>query len=185
MITYPKFAEIEGRKYPINTDYRIALRCFEVVEDEGISDIERAYAIIYLLFGFISEKNQEDFLKAAKMYLQCGEPDEQCASERDMDLNLDFKYIIPSFRSDYGIDITGENMHFWRFIQLIQGLTPNCALSRVREIRNYDVSTISDPNLKRKIYDAKAALALPEKYTSEEQDMINRFNELFSGGDEL
>lgn len=185
MITYPKFAEIAGERYPINTDYRVALRCFEAVEDDKISDTERAYAIIYMLFGFIPEKNHEEFLKAARMYLQCGEPNEQHTYERDMDLNLDFKYIIPSFRSDYGIDIAGENMHFWQFIQLIQGLTPNCALSRVREIRNYDVTTISDPDLKRKIYDAKAALALPEKYTSEEQDMIDRFNKLLNGGDEL
>ena len=49
-MNYPKYAQIEDRLYEINTDFKVAIRCNEVSQDETISDEERAMAIIYLLF---------------------------------------------------------------------------------------------------------------------------------------
>ena len=30
---YPEYATIDGKEYKINTDFNVALRCFEVIED--------------------------------------------------------------------------------------------------------------------------------------------------------
>ena len=70
---YPKYAEIKGKKYKLNTSYKVALRCFEVIDDSDISETERAAAIIYLLFGFIPKKDSDLFLEKAKKFLECGE----------------------------------------------------------------------------------------------------------------
>ena len=51
---YPKYAKVNGKKYPINTSFRVALKCFEIINDSSISDLERTYAIVYKLFGFYS-----------------------------------------------------------------------------------------------------------------------------------
>ena len=51
MISNPEYVKIDDKKYKINTDFRVALRCNEIAQDDTISDTERALAIIYLLFG--------------------------------------------------------------------------------------------------------------------------------------
>ena len=32
---YPEYAEIDGRKYKINTDYRYALQCFKIINQNA------------------------------------------------------------------------------------------------------------------------------------------------------
>ena len=72
-MTYPEYAEVAGKRYKINTDYRVALKCFEVIEDTDICDEERALAVIYLLFGEVPTNQLDDFLRISGDYLRCGE----------------------------------------------------------------------------------------------------------------
>ncbi|MGN0533288.1 MAG: Gp15 family bacteriophage protein [Eubacterium sp.] len=181
---YPEYAIIDGKEYVINTDFNVALKCFEVIEDEEISDTERALAVIFLLFGFIPENNLDEFLEKATLYLQCGEKsNDSSRSERDMDLTADRCYINASFMSDYKIDLSKEKMHYWMFIDLLKGLTENSILSRVREIRNYDLSDIKDAKTRNKILKSQEAVALPKKLTKEEQEAIDNFEKLFAKGE--
>ena len=180
---YPEYAEVAGKRYKINTDYRVALRCFEVIEDDTICDEERALAVIYLLFGEIPTSDLEEFLRIAGNYLRCGEKEEtQASSEKDMDFIADEKYIVASFMSDYQIDLSRVNMHFWQYIQLIQGFTERCVMSRVREIRNYDLEELKDPKTRAKMVKAKEAVALPEKFSKAEKEAIEEFEKLFEVG---
>lgn len=179
---YPEYAEVDGVRYKINTDYRVALRCFDVVEDATISDEERAFAIVYLLFGDIPMSNVEGLLRIAGNYLRCGEPETASTGERDIDFNADEKYIVASFMSDYKIDLSSVDMHFWQYIQLIQGFTDKSVMSRVREIRNYDLSELKDPKTRAKMIKAKEAVALPDKFSKDEQKAIDEFEKLFDVG---
>ena len=180
---YPEYAEVKGVKYKINTDYRVALRCFEVIEDNSISDEERAFAVVYLLFGDVPPEYMEDFLRIAGTFLRCGEPDNAPASgERDIYFSADEKYIIASFMSDYKIDLPSTDMHFWQYIQLIQGFTEKAVMSRVREIRNYDLNELKDPKARANMVKAKEAVALPRKFTKDEQNAIDEFEKLFEVG---
>lgn len=182
-MTYPEYAEVAGKRYKINTDFRVALRCFEVIEDTGISDEERALAVIYLLFGEVPTTHLDDFLRIAGDFLRCGEKEEtQVSSEKDMDFTADEKYIVASFMSDYQIDLSRVNMHFWLYIQLIQGFTERSVMSRVREIRNYDLEELKDPKARAKMVKAKEAVALPEKFSKAEQEAIEEFEKLFEVG---
>jgi hypothetical protein len=182
-MTYPEYAEVAGKRYKINTDYRVALRCFEVIEDDSICDEERALAVIFLLFGEVPTDNLEDFLRIAGDYLRCGEKEEtQASSEKDMDFFADEKYIVASFMSDYQIDLSRTDMHFWQYIQLIQGFTERSVMSRVREIRNYDLEELKDPKARAKMVKAKKAVALPEKFSKAEQEAIEEFEKLFEVG---
>ena len=180
---YPKYAEVAGVQYAINTDYRVALRCFEVIEDPSICDEERALAVIYLLFGEVPTDHLEDFLRIAGNYLRCGEKEEaQESAKKDMDFNADEKYIAASFMSDYQIDLSRTDMHFWQYIHLIQGFTERSVMSRVREIRNYDLEELKDPKSRAKMVKAKEAVALPDKFSRAEQEAIDEFEKLFEVG---
>ena len=103
-----------------------------------------------------------------------------------MDYIQDMDYIKASFMSDYRIDLDNTQMHWWTFYNLINGLSNSelgncCILNRIRNLRNYDTSTIKDPKEKRKIEEAKKQVALHKKekeLTKEQLESIRRFNEL-------
>lgn len=183
-MTYPESAEVCGRVYPLNTDFKDALRCFEIINDTEISDFERAYAIVYVLFGFIPEDEEmADFVDMATKFLQCGQTkEEQNAKSSNMDFEYDARYINASFMSDYHIDLSRTDLHWWQYIELISGLTEHCVLSRVRYIRDYDLTTIKDAKERAKMADAKRAVALPERMTREEREDMEWFDSLFNGG---
>lgn len=191
MNDYPEYAEIEGKKYKINTDFRVAIKCNEVAEDGTISDYERALAVIYLLFGeegIDTPQHYETLLKLAKKYLSCGkEIKEGTYQEPDMDFVQDMDYIEASFMSDYHMDITNTKMHWWKFFNLINGLSNSelgncCVLNRIRNLRNFDVSQIKDAKEKDKIIKAKSQVALKKKekdidveLTEEQQKSVDEF----------
>lgn len=168
---YPKFVEIDNKRYKINTDFRVALKCVDVAEDESINDTERALAIIYLLFGddgLNDYDNYNELLKIGKRYLSCGKEIEENDKEPDMDFNEDWDYIEASFQSDFNIDLSNVEMHWWKFYKLLNGLSNSelgncCVLNRVRNLRNYDVNEIKDKKLKDQMIEAKKSVALHKK----------------------
>lgn len=178
---YPKHVTIDGVKYPINTDFRVALKCFDIINDENISDTERTYAVVYKLFGLIpKDEDMHIFVEKVEKYLGCGETQEQHKErKKDMDFEQDFKYLVASFMSDYHINLVESNMHWYQFINLIQGFTENSVMNRVRDLRNYDLSEVKDQKQRNKIIKAQESVALKSELTQEEQEAIDEFESLF------
>lgn len=181
----PEYAKVGEKKYKINTDFRVALRCQEVAMDTTIGDYERAEAIIYLLFGDEGLKNQEDqpkLLDIAVKYLSCGKELQDNRNEKqDMDLIQDFKFIEASFRSDYGITLSSEKMHWWDFYMYLNGLTDKCVLNRVREIRTMDLNDIKDAKEKNKIRKIQKQFELKQKetpLTEKQKESVEKFYKL-------
>jgi len=170
---YPEYAEINGKQYKIDTDYRTALKCFDVINDDSIHDYERALAIIYLLFEVVPQNDKEldIFLEKTKYYLQCGKKLEK-TKEPDIDFKQDAGYIMSSFMSDYHVDLNVVNLHFWQYIDLIEGLTNECVLNRVRDIRNFDISKEKDAKKRKEIIEMKKRVALKKNDKTKEQQKM-------------
>ena len=181
-MNYPEYVEIDGKKYKINTDFRVAIQCNEIALDETIDDEERAMAIIFKLFGEngLADINKyDDLLECGKKFLACGKELKQETEPPDMDYVEDMDYIEASFMSDYQIDLSNIKMHWWKFNNLINGLSNSemgncCVLNRIRNLRNYDLKDITDTKERSKILKAKQQVALkktmkPTKKPTEEQ----------------
>ena len=180
MIQYPEVALIDGVEYPINTDYRVALQCLAISEDAAISDTERSVAICVLLFG-VDVPISQSAVDMAEKYLQCGRSrDEQLANKKDMDFEQDANYITASFMSDYKIDLSKTDMHWWQFYQLISGLTEHAVLSKVRDIRNYNVNELPDEKSRQKMRRAQQQVALKKQLSPDEQRALEEFEALFN-----
>lgn len=181
----PDHIVYQGKRYDINTDYRTALRALEITNDPTISDTERTLAVIYVLFGTIPDTADGIgyFLEKAKKYLQIGEaPEKHETRKRDMDLEYDWGLIQASFESDYGIDLSTTQMHWWRFWRLLSGLTEQAVLSRVRMIRTWDTSDLPEKS-KREIRQMQESVALPdpkEELTAAEQAAVDEFEALLN-----
>ena len=174
---YPKYIKIGEKKYKINTDFRVAIECQEIALDDSIGDFERALAIIYKLFGddgLDDSNNYEKLLELAQKYLSCGkEIDSKTNEEPDMDFIQDMDYIEASFMSDYNIDLQNTEMHWWKFYNLINGLSNSemgncCVLNRIRNLRTFDTKDIKDQKELAKINEAKKQVALKKKEVKKE-----------------
>ncbi len=183
-MNYPTCVVIKGKTYNINTDFRVAIRCNEISEDKSIGDMERALGIICTLFGEEAVDDKDNYIELldyARKYLSCGRDIEQNREEKpDMDFIEDYSYISTSFMSDYHIDLDVTNMHWWRFMDLMEGLSDGdfgncCILNRIRNLRRYDTKQIKDPKERRKIEEAKKRVALkkyqPKKVEATEEQL--------------
>lgn len=187
MINYPNFAQIKNKKYKINTDYKVALKCDEISKSD-VSEEERALAIIYLLFGDEGLNNSEDWnelLQIGLKYLNCGKEIKRNDSEEEanMDFKQDWSYIQASFFSDYNLNLSNIEMHWWQFYDLLCGLTEKCILNRVRFVRDFDISQIKDSKEKEKWIKQKEQVALKRKEikTSEEKRLDDLFEQQLKG----
>lgn len=174
---YPKYVKISEKKYKINTDFRVAIECQEIALDDSIGDFERALVIIYKLFGddgLDDSNNYEKLLELAQKYLSCGkEVDNKANEEPDMDFIQDMPYIKASFRSDYNINLDDEEMHWWEFYDLMNGLSNSemgncCVLNRIRNLRTFDTKDIKDQRELAKINEAKKQVALKKREVKKE-----------------
>ena len=97
-----------------------------------------------------------------------------------MDFEYDKEYIRASFMSDYSIDLSNRELHFWQFCELISGLTENSILNRVRDLRNTDLSDYKDSKTRTKIEEAMKRVALPIEYEYDDEDIevLENFNKL-------
>lgn len=187
MNNYPEYAEVNGRTYKINTDFRYAIECNKVIEDITLGHLEKSLAIICILFGGEALDHQEDLeelMKISMKFLYCGrKPPKDKDFKKDMDFVEDMDYIEASFMSDYHIDLAQTELHWWKFVNLLNGLSNSemgncCVLNRIRYIRNFDLSTIKNPKERSKMAKTKEQVALKSnkpKATLKEQENARRF----------
>ena len=185
MNNYPEYAEINDKKYKINTDFRVAIECQDIATDESISDYERALAIIYKLFGddgIDDFNNYDKLLEIATKYLSCGKELDNKNEEPDMDFVQDKGYIESSFKYDYKYNpYELKYLHWYEFYNDLSNLSNSemgncCVLNRVRNLRNYDTKEIKDPKERKKVEEAKKQVALkkePKKREFSEKEQKN------------
>jgi len=183
----PKYIKIENELYEINTDFRIALRCNEIANDNTIGDYERALAINYLLFGdkSFSCKNPNKMIEIAVRYLSLGKQKKGFKNDFDNKFELDFSKCIglikSSFKYDYKYDpYELEYLHWYDFYNDLENLSTSelgncCILNRIISILNQDTSKIKDSKEKQKIIETQKQLQ--EKYCVKKEKKITKEQE--------
>lgn len=185
-----KKIQIENTVYNANTDFRVAIECNRIAEDDTIGDLERVLGIICTMFGIEALDNPshyEKLLKWALKYLSCGKEIDGTNEQPDMDYIEDMEYIEASFMSDYQIDLENTEMDWQKFNKLINGLSNSemgncCVLNRVRNLRNFNTKDIKDYKERQKIEKAKKLVALkkykkPKQRTEKQKESARKFIE--------
>ena len=189
----PEYVKVGDKKYKINTDFRVAIECNNIAQDDSIGNVERAVAIIYKLFGDEGLDNSQDWnklLELAIKYLTLNKDTSGVDNdtEIDMDFNEDMDYIEASFMSDYRIDLTTEKMHWWKFYTLLEGLSNSelgncCVLNRVRNLRTFDLSQIKDNKERERLAKAKEMVSLKKvkqevELTEQQKESMRKLDEI-------
>lgn len=180
----PEYIIVNGNKIKINTDFRIALECQHIAQDDEIDDYERALAIIYKLFGreaLEDDDNLQEYFDKARKYLNCGKEESSGQTgEITFDYEQDWGFVKASFMSDYKIDLDKEKMHWWTFFDLLNGLTENSIMNRVRQIRSESLSGKKGKELEQWIK-AKKSVELKRKKTQHEKELDKWWEEQLGG----
>lgn len=172
--------------YPINTSFKIALKCFELSESEHVSGQERTLGILVMLFGKEAILNADGELlkyltEKAVVYLQCGvESNKQSTRVKDIDIVKDISYISTSIHTQYHIDLSTSDIHFWKFVELIEGLH-GTLIDRIRDIRNFDLSAVDDLKERRKITDLKNQFSLNGNKIEKPKSLKELYDEIERG----
>lgn len=138
-----------GNIYDINTSHKVAFKCFELI-DSDVSDEERAYGVVRLLFGIESPVDKY-MLDKAVVFLQGGEkPNEQDNSNEDLiDLVKDRRYIEMSVESQFPhAKPIEEDIHFWKYIMYIETLK-GTVMNDIIEIRSIDLNDYEGKDRKK------------------------------------
>lgn len=175
----PQYVKVDNKLYKINTDFRIALECNKIAEDESIGNLERAMAIIYKLFGEdgLDCNNQNRLLELGMKYLLLGREQNTFKNDSHDKYELDFNKCIglikASFKFDYKYDpYELEYLHWYDFYNDLESLSTSefgncCILNRIVSILEQEPKEIKDSKQRQKLIDAQKLLK--EKYCKKQE----------------
>ena len=183
----PQYVKVENELYPINTDFRVALECNNIAEDNSIGDFERAMAIIYKLFGEkgLDCENQNKLFELGMKYLLLGKDKNELENEPHEKYELDFNKCIglikASFKFDYKYDpFELEYLHWYDFYNDLESLSTSefgncCILNRITSVLSQDPKEIKDNKTRQKLIEAQKVLK--EKYCKHEEVQMTKEQE--------
>lgn len=175
----PQYVKVDNKLYKINTDFRIALECNKIAEDESIGNLERAMAIIYKLFGEdgLDCENQNKLLELGMKYLLLGREQNSLKNDSHDKYELDFNKCVglikASFKFDYKYDpYELEYLHWYDFYNDLESLSTSefgncCILNRIVSILEQEPKEIKDSKQRQKLIDAQKLLK--EKYCKKQE----------------
>lgn len=133
----PVSIEVNGRAYPVATDYRVALAYFRLMADDDMTDKDRALFGLGLFYGnMIAPDDVEELQKYISFFLSRGGDKEDGASgPRVFDILEDSGRIYAAFYQIYKINLRKVKMHWWVFCDLLEGLPKGTHLADVIELR--------------------------------------------------
>lgn len=182
----PEELEVNGKDYEINTDYHIALLIFEALEDPNLTDKERAYCILDLLYCNFEEIPAEDIeeaFKQAAWYLDGGREyvkpvkKEKPVLSWTQDEDMIFSGVNKLIGG--GQDVRTMRMHWWTFLGLFNEMEEG-PLSQIIGIRSKKNSGEKLEKWEKKFYEKnKEKVDIKRKMSDEaKEEMQNILNQL-------
>ncbi len=190
----PDFLEVGGEKIFIDTDFRTWIRFDEAlfwndkpIEERIYSALDICYdgnipadinSAVHAAIGFYAHKDTQ--IKSIGENSQ-NEHQSSTRGKQTYSFTHDASLICAAFLSQYRIDLTKDDMHWWLFRALFEGLTDENKICKVMEIRSIDLSKIKDKEQKAHYRRLKRIYRLPDPRCEEEReaDMINALSVMF------
>lgn len=163
----------------IRTDYRIGVQIQLCISDPELTDSEKTWTALNLLYGNGIPTDFQTALDGLSWFMSCGDPAPIGESNDEPPLysfEQDAGRIASGFRKVFGVDISRERLHWFEFVQMI-GELRSTAFSDVINIRSTDPSDVDKKN-RSEFLRMKKRFALAAEYTPEEQAEIEEFDRL-------
>ncbi len=182
----PLSVELGGEEYPINTDFRYWILFEQMMQDREIDDFQKMAQAIDLFFGNDSnlECDFQEIMDAILWFYSCGKSESNGKSkgankrQEIYDYETDEDYIFAAFLDQYGIDLTTDRLHWWKFRALFKSLKSDNEIVKIMGYRAMEISS-DMPKEQQKFYrEMKELYRLEDGRTAEEKEQD--FNESFA-----
>lgn len=171
----PEVVIVGGMEYQINTGFRTSVLFELLVRDKKIPDSAKIIGMLQLYYPQ-EPADKDEAIKKILWFYNCGKQEEKkeernkTAKDFRQDKALysfeqDAPLIYAAFLAEYGIDLQDiEDLHWWKFSALFDGLSDDRKIRQVMRIRGMDTSGLSTKEIKR-INDLKKYYALKDDVT--------------------
>lgn len=152
--TLPKIVFIDGRKYTINSDFRISIKFELLMQNKDLSKNEKLIKALKLYYPIIP-KNINMAIEKIIYFYKAGKEDKEVKGIGNKVNNIiysfeyDDDYIYSAFLSQYGIDLNSiKYLHWWKFKALFKSLNNSNEIVKIMEYRAIDLNQIKDKEQK-------------------------------------
>lgn len=164
----------------IRTDYRIGVQIQLCISDPDLSDSEKTWTALNLLYGNGIPPDLNVAINGLSWFMSCGSPQQDQESEAVeaplYSFEADSGRLVSGFRRVFGIDISREKIHWFEFVSMLGDLG-GTAFTNVIDIRSTDPSEV-DKKKRAEFMRMKRRFSLSEQFTAEELEQINEFDKL-------
>lgn len=171
----PQEIEVCGKKYPINTDFRVWIRFEEILFSSKPEEAITHIILSCMKKGGKLPPSLKETLKAICDFYFCRadvkNENASCARTKKVySFSHDAELIYAAFIQQYGIDLTKCTMHWWKFRALFSALSGDLKICSVMKIRSASLSDMPSGSARNKLAKLKRIFALPDLRSSEEKE---------------
>lgn len=147
----PDTITVCGKEYPVDTDFRAWVKFQGILLADESTDV-KAIKICNLMESMSVPQTKESLDAMIKFYSGASTENktESGGNVQSYDLERDSEYIFSAFLDSYGIDLTTEKLHWWRFKALFKSLPENCQMCKIMMYRTIDLKKV--PKEQRSFY---------------------------------
>lgn len=165
---------IDEREYRINTNFLVWIDIEDIFMKNASFDEVSAAKILKLAYPILPSSPVEAFEKIMWFYA-CGEVLPTAGKDKIIkapvvNLKKDFPYIWAAFLGEFGIDLSVQNLHWWKFRYLMMSLDENSKFCRIVSYRRMNTSEIKDKNTRTFYEKMKQKYKLQDLRSSDERE---------------
>ena len=190
---FPISLMIDGVECPINSDFRTVLRCYEI--QGGKAELSKEELLKILLLFYKKQKMfTEEHVNKMYWFFSCGREKEKKRFPRKVagindkqpfDFEKDADLIYAGFMQQYGIDLQTEDMHWWKFMILLENLGSGTRLNKVMEYRTIDTNNKNLSKREREFYRAMQRYYGIDIKVPEMSERMKRIEEALLKGEDV
>ena len=189
--TFPVSLSVDGVECPIHPDFRTVLQCYGIY---GNKTELSADELLKLLLMFYKKQKifSQNHVDQMFWFFSCGREKKKRSfprktagidNKQPFDFEEDADLIYAGFMQQYGIDLQEEDMHWWKFMILLENLGSDTRLSRIMEYRTIDTASKNLSKEQRKFYQAMQRYYGLDRQQMPEMREQDRLVALLNGGD--
>lgn len=164
-----------------NTDFRNSMLFETLMQDRSVNKKDKVIQAMKLYYPNINEITDiEKAINNILWFYRCGKEladsniKSNSNSKNDIkqiySYEFDDNYIYSAFLQQYNIDLQDENLHWWKFKALFDGLSKDTKIVEIMGYRAIDLRTIKDKEERKRIKKLKDLYKLPDMRTKEQKE---------------
>jgi hypothetical protein len=167
---YPTSVTVDGKSYPIYTDFRNWIAFFDMFNDNTLTKKDIVIASLQWFSGDIPQNINQAcngliaFARADDLSYKPSQNSGKPSTKQILSYLYDSPYILGAFLQTYGINLREvEYMHWYEFKSLFEALPEDTPIKKRMAYRSVNVASIKDKAEKKRIKKIQQDIRLPSR----------------------